>query len=86
MLVWDGLDVLLVGKVEALAWEAMEPRTLVGIDVGCEVATIGIDATVNMGDDVVMVCWGVVWTNDCAIVGWTFCGMGAPSWLWYIWI
>ena len=45
---------LLVGKVEAVAWEVMDPCTLVGMDVGCEVATIGRDTTVYMGDDVVM--------------------------------
>ena len=71
MLVWDGLDVLLVGKVEALAQKAIGPRTLVGMDVDCKATTIGMNATMDMGN-VAMGCWGIVQTNDWEMVGWTF--------------
>ncbi len=29
---------------------------------------------------VLVVCWGVVWTNDCDMVDLFFCGIEAPSW------
>ena len=32
-------------------------------------------------DNVIMECWGILWTSDCAMVSWLLCGVKALNWV-----